>query len=175
MNQLADIQLISIRGRIAYFLYIIENIFDEIEDNTNGSLQARASLNKCWEWLSGKSLVLGNDLYYLLENEDDTGLLVYGSEVDEGDVSKFSTWGVIIYTLMYVIWHSYRLQHEIYVPQTIENVDETIIDDINQYLEQVPSVDKKYNFKLRTRLIQEFPFDSENEFGSFISKDQIFC
>jgi Immunity protein Imm6 len=172
MNQLTNLQSLSIRGQVAYLLCIAESIFPAIDENTDGSVQARAGLDKCWEWLSGRSTVTGYDIYYFLANENDTGLDVYTCELDEQNV-LFFLWGVIIYVIAYTTWRAYNLDGEIYLPQDIESIDEKTVDDIFEYLKQIPSFDEKYALNLKNKLIDQFPFDPENQFGNFISKDEV--
>jgi hypothetical protein len=172
MTESTNLQSLSIRGKVAYLLSIAESIFSVINDSSNGSIQARVGLNKCWEWLSGNSIVSGDDIYYFLANEDDTGLDVYSYELDENDL-KFLNWEVIIHTIGYVAWQAYNLDKEKYVPQDIEKVDDTTIDNIFEYLNQIPSFNKEYALNLRDQLLAKFPFDPDNKFGSFISKEQV--
>ncbi|PSB55693.1 hypothetical protein C7B77_14240 [Chamaesiphon polymorphus CCALA 037] len=62
MEQLTDIESLSIRARVAYLLCLTESVLSEIKSNIDGYLKAQHGLEKCWDWLSEKSPITGEDL-----------------------------------------------------------------------------------------------------------------
>jgi hypothetical protein len=173
MNDLStNLQSISIRGRVAYLLCLADSIFSEIQDGTDGRMQVKAGIDKCWEWLSGGSTISGGDIYYFLANENDTGLDVYSYEIDERE-SEYSAYVVVIYAIMYAARHAYNLDGQIYVPQDLEIIDETVIQDVFEHLDKLPNFDRNYAVSLKDILLKQFPFNPNNKFGDFIHKYEI--
>jgi len=133
---------ITVRARASFFLALAEKLFEGIDNEDEGYAQAREALENCWSWLEGKE-VTADELYKYLENVDDTGLMVFAYEVKD-DPGKISIWNTVITSLMYIIWQAYRLEGAEYVPQTIEAVDETIIDYLIEYASECQSYNKNW-------------------------------
>ncbi len=74
----------------------------------------------------------GDELCEHLENEKNTGLMVFNSNV-QGNPVKEPVWIVIITSLMYTIWQAYQTKNEKYLSESIEQVDESAIDYLIEY------------------------------------------
>jgi hypothetical protein len=162
---------ITIRGRVAFYLAIAQKLFEELENNDDGYLYANEALNQCWFWLNGKDLT-GDELCEYLENENDTGLMVFSSNVQDNPV-KEPIWIVIITALMYTIWQAYQLKHEKYLPESIEQVDENAIDYLIEYAHKCQSFNEVWIELLRKYLLENHKTDNANEYGNPIMKSDI--
>ena len=161
----------TIRARVSFYLAIAEMIFKELKKNDEGYLYARKALDRCWDWLEGEDLT-GDELCEYLENMDDTGLMVFSSEV-QGDPIKEPVWIVIITSLMYTIWQAYQIKHEKYLPESIESVDENAIDYLIDEANKCQSFNTQWIELLKSYLLKKFQTNDSNELGNPIQKNEI--
>jgi hypothetical protein len=168
MEYLTNIELLSIRARIAYCLYLAASILVEIKRNKDGYIKAEIGLDKCWEWISGDSCIHGEDICDLLSNENDTGLGIYSSSQDNSEI-EYSAWGVIIYTIAYTAWQAFNYDKQ-GLPSIIESIDDDTIIEIFEYLQKTAIFEEKYALNIKNTLLEKFPFDPTNELGDPINK-----
>jgi Immunity protein Imm6 len=162
---------ITIRARVALYLAVAESLFNYIKKDEKGYAQARSALDKCWKWLDGEE-VAGDTLYEYLENEDDTGLLVFGS-MAAGNPPKLAVWNTFATALMYVIWQAYEVEGEKYLPQTIEEVNETMIDDLLSCATESNQFNISWFEELKQYLLEKYPANEPNQLGKPISKIEV--
>jgi len=67
----------TIGARAVYFLAFAERAVARMKRDAAGYKEARSALDAAWRWVGNKG-VKGDSLYAYLENEDDTGLMVFG-------------------------------------------------------------------------------------------------
>ena len=154
-----------------YCLYLAESILIEVKHSKDGYFKAKAGLDKCWDWLSGELSIPCEDICHLLANEDDTGLNIYSSLAGDREI-EYSAWGVIIYTVAYTACQAFNYEKQ-GLPPIIESIDEDTIVDIFEYLQKIPTFDKKYALTIKNTLIKKFPCDPINEFGISIDKNKL--
>lgn len=165
------ISSITIRARVAFYLAIAESLFNVIKKDEKGYAEARNALDKCWKWLEGEE-VAGDTLYESLENEDDTGLLVFGS-MAAGNPLKLAVWNTLATALMYVIWQAYEVEGEKYLPQTIEEVNETMIDDLLSCASESDQFNVSWFEELKQYLLEKYPANEPNQLGKPIGKTEV--
>jgi Immunity protein Imm6 len=171
IDQLSNVESLSIRARVAYCLCLAESVLIEVKHNKDGNFKAKSGLDKCWDWLSPELSIPCEDICYLLANEDDTGLSIYSSLAGDREI-EYSAWGVIIYTIAYTAWQAFNYEKE-GLPSIIESIDEDTIIEIFEYLQKIPVFDEKYALTVKSVLVEKFSFDPTNEFGIPIDKKQI--
>lgn len=162
---------ITIRARVAFYLAVAQKAFEGLSENDQGYLQADEALKQCWNWLEGKN-ISGDELCEYLENERDTGLMVYSSFV-QGDPVKEPIWITIITALMYTIWQAYQIENEKYLPESIEQVDEGAIDILIEYAKKCANYDEHWIKLLENYLLEKYRTTNMNEVGIAILKDEI--
>ena len=155
------IKSITVRGRVAFYLAIAQKLFEELKKDDDGYIQANEALNQCWSWLEGNDLS-GDELCEYLENEKDTGLMVFSSNV-QGDPIKEPVWIVIITSLMYTIWQAYQTKNEKYLPESIEQVDESAIDYLIEYAYKCSSFKEIWLESLKNYLLENHNISDSNE------------
>lgn len=161
---------ITIRARAAYYLEFAERALAKMIAETAGYVEARSALDAAWWWVANKGID-GDSLYGHLENEEDTGLMVFagGTRHSEGLASP---WNVILTAMLYVTWQAYREQGEKHLPQTIEAVDESILSDLHRHAQKLKLLDEKSESEMRQMLLQRFPL-RENLFGEGIARPSV--
>lgn len=162
---------ITIRARVALYLAVAESVFAGIKTNDEGHAEARKALDKCWKWLEGEEID-GDTLYECLENEHDTGLLVFGS-MAAGNPLKLSVWNTLATALMYVIWQAYEAEGEKYLPQTIEEVNETMIDDLLSCATESNQFNVSWFEELKQYLLEKYPTNEPTQLGKPIDKTEV--
>jgi hypothetical protein len=161
----------TIRARVALYLAVAENVFKLLKEEDKGYAEAKDALDKCWEWLEGRN-VSADTLYEYLENADDSGLLVFGS-MAAGNSLKLSIWNTLATALMYVIWQAYNVEGEKYLPQTIEEVDETMIDDLLSCATESNQFNVSWFEKLKQHLLDKYPVNELNQLGKPVHKAEV--
>ncbi|MBC6310981.1 hypothetical protein HCJ66_15700 [Listeria sp. FSL L7-1582] len=130
---LTDFERISSNGQVALLLVLSEKISSKISDSKNFSI-ARKGLDACWEWLEEKKIEADN-LYWYLENLDDTGILtVMQTEEDE---EKLKVWICIADAVAFTIKEAYDFQGDKYLPATIEAIDIDTVEEFDTNLEDI--------------------------------------
>jgi hypothetical protein len=162
---------ITIRARVALYLAVAESLVNIIKEEDEGYTEARNALDKCWKWLEGEEIA-GDTLYECLENEDDTGLLVFGS-MAAGNPLELSVWNTLATALMYVIWQAYKAEGEKYLPQTIEDVNETMIDDLLSCANESKQFNILWLEELKQYLLEKYPTSEPNQLGKPIDKTEV--
>jgi hypothetical protein len=79
----------------------------------------------CWDWVEDKKYS-GDEFYDMLDNEDG-GVTNYEQFTD--DPQQLAIWFCGLYAIAYTIWQAYQHENQKYVPQPIEIVDDSVIDE----------------------------------------------
>jgi hypothetical protein len=146
-------------ARVAYLLALTEKIIDQIE-NEEGYIQTRKTIDMCWDWVEEK-IHGGDALYDMLENEDDTGVGIYIQFTD--DPQQESIWFCVVYAIAYTIWQAYQYEKEEYVPQSIEMVDDSTIDDFMEKIKEVDGYQEEWAERLKQYLLENSPAGSDKK------------
>jgi hypothetical protein len=165
------INTLTVRGRSAYYLAIAESIFSVIARTDPGFSFARDALDKAWQWVGGVQIA-ADDLYQYLENERDTGLMVFSWNA-RTDQTKSAAWNTIVTAIMYLAWEAYKIEGASYLPQTIESVDETIATDLRKHAERSGRLDSAFVGRLQDYLSKRHSSSTSNELGSPIFRDEL--
>lgn len=120
----AQFNLLSLQQKSELFLAVANFAYQQLDDEPK-RIYAKQAIDMMVRWVQYQD-VSGDNLYDFLENNDDTGLIFLGCEFTEGS-QKLWFWNMMIVALMFVIRESYRLSQEVYLPQTIESLDDEYI------------------------------------------------
>ncbi|MNN39521.1 hypothetical protein D3C81_1535600 [compost metagenome] len=150
--------LINSDAKVAFFLGLSEKVISKVSDSRNYS-SLRAALNKCWEWLEHK-IIEPDDLYWYLENLDDTGIVTL-MQLEEDDDVKI--WICIADALAFTIRCAYEFKKDEYLPSTIEGVEveetiEEFCNNFNASLENAVYITDSY----LNHLIENYPNSKED-------------
>ncbi|MCE9786014.1 Imm6 family immunity protein [Shewanella algae] len=170
-NILDKVFEVSLRGKVSFLLRLSEQVFNEIEDRQPGSGFARSALDMCWKWVEGAD-VSGDDLYFTLENEDDTGLIYYGADAPDNS-SELSSWNTIITSVMYASWAAYKNSGEVYFPQTIEGIDDSVIEYLHQFFCQTDSFKEGLESSIIEFLLKAHKASGPDDLGLPLSKKEL--
>lgn len=162
---------ISVKARIAFYLVIAEKVIKGLPKDSIGYCNARETLDKCWDICRGVRLD-GDELCSYLENEEGTGIMVFSSEVMDDEVLE-PIWLTIITATMYTIWQTYRINGDIYVPESIEEVDEDAIDYLVENAIKCKGITKDLIKKIKDLFLERYKVEDINEIGNNIEKDEI--
>ena len=164
---MTHLEKMTVRARAAYFLSFAEKALAKLGADAAGYQEARSAMALAWAWVA-KEDVQGDMLYECLENEDDTGLMVFGGAA-RNDARLAPAWNVVLTAILYVTWQSYMEAGEEYLPQTIESVDETIVDDLVRHGKDAGVATDVELDAMRLAFQQRFPGE-DGSFGDGISK-----
>jgi hypothetical protein len=171
-DKLASLKTVTIRAQSAYFLAAAESVFFAAVLATDpGANYARDSLASAWTWIEGTQ-ISADDLYAFLENENDTGLMVFGYEA-RSDPAKSAAWATLITAIMYVVWQAYRAEDAKYVPQTIESVDETIVHDLCMHAERTGKLDQQFLHRLMDYLLRRHVASNGDKLGRPVLREEL--
>ena len=141
--------------RQIYLLSLCELIVNKIS-KCNGYDIVEKALEQCWEWITSKG-VEADELYYYLENLDERDVMTY-MQFDT-NLDNEPVWICVANALAYIIRDAYHYEGRVYLPETIECVDDetvesffdnfskvsmdrTVVDKLLDYIENNPqSVD----------------------------------
>ncbi|WP_260450255.1 Imm6 family immunity protein [Listeria booriae] len=124
---------INSNGQVALLLALSETVSSKISNAKNFSI-AREGLDACWKWLEEKKTV-ADDLYWYLENLDDTGILTV-MQTEEDEV-KLKAWICIADALAFTIKEAYDFQGDKYLPATIEAVDINTVEEFDTNFDDI--------------------------------------
>jgi len=108
------------------FLLSSTNLIINKLSKSQGFDVALKSIKNCWEWLSIKK-ISADDLYVYLENSDETGVLSF--MLIEKNPDKLKYWNCVGNAIAYTVLEAYNFENQNAVPQTIENVDYSSVDE----------------------------------------------
>jgi hypothetical protein len=166
----ALLEAVTIRARTAYYLAVAESVLPAIPSTDEGFNYAREAMNRAWQWIAGAPITAA-DLYRCLENEHDTGLVVFFYRAAD-ERERGAAWGVVYTAIMYVIWQAYRAEGAKYVPQTIEATDETMVLDLHRYAEDTGRFDHQLAHRLLNYLQANYA-SKNDELGRPISRRDV--
>lgn len=165
------IRQITIRARVAFYLAVAQKSLEGLSIDDEGYQAATEALNQCFCWLEGQD-ISGDELCEYLENERDTGLMIYSSLTQE-DPLKEPIWITIITALMYTTWQAYRIKNESFIPESIEQVDEDAIYSFMEYAKRCANYDEQWVQLLGAYLLDKYKAEDIGNEGVTISKDEI--
>jgi len=166
----AFLNAITARARAAYLLAIADDVFGDAADSDIARPRAQQALSDGWKLIAGAQIA-ADDLYGLLEDEEGTGLMAFGYEA-RNEPERGNAWNTLISATMYVIREAYRAEGAGHLPQTIESVDATIIDDLHRFAARTGRFDRGFASRLRTYL-QANHAASQDEPGRPIARDEV--
>ncbi|MBH8605822.1 Imm6 family immunity protein [Thermoactinomyces sp. CICC 10522] len=143
-------------AKVGFLLALTEKMIDQV---TEGYNDARKGIDKCWKWVEEKKYD-GVDLYLIFDNEEDGGLsMFYEEAVDNENHQQASIWLCINYALVYTIWQAYKFEYgnDEHVPQSIEIVDDEMIDAFTQEIKKVDRYQEEWAEGLKQYLLKNFP------------------
>jgi hypothetical protein len=150
---------VNVDARVAYYLLLTEKVMDQL-DNEEGYLQARKTIDMCWDWVKDKKYS-GDDLYLMLDNEDDGGVSIYEQFTD--DPQQVAIWFCVIYAIAYTIWQAYKHENQKYVPQPIEIVDDDTIDEFMINIRKIHGYSESWADILKQYLLDYYSLVSSNK------------
>lgn len=160
------IKNIKMDARVAYLLTLTEKLMDKLK-NEDGYKQARKSLDMCWEWVEERKYS-GDELYIMLDNEEDTGVSVY-IELTE-DAQKEAIWSCVIDAISYTVWQAYNYENEKYLPAPIELVNESTLDHFNEEIIKIKGFNDGWEGNLKKYIIVNY---SSNDNHKKINKIEL--
>lgn len=172
LRKLGDI---TVRARAAYFLTIGEWIFRlGVSDTVPEFAPATAFLKTAWRWV-GSEPASANELYACLDNDEENGLFILEQDAikrapAEDRDKQNGAWNSLVVAVMYVVWRAYELEGAKYVPQTIESVHESIIDDLFAYASKSSHLTMDPVTRLRRFLSERYPAIDTDELGPPVSR-----
>ena len=92
------------------------------------------AIEKCWEWVESKN-VAADTLYFYLENLDEKDIMTY-MQIDKSEDNE-PVWMCIANALAYIIRTAYQFEGQVYMPETIECVDDETIESFFVNLSKV--------------------------------------
>jgi hypothetical protein len=152
----------SARARVSFVLAVAERVIGTLRYDSAGYSKAVDALDLAWNWVeTGK--VTGSELYELLENEEDTGLLIHEWEAGE-DEARTSAWICVTTAIAYASWHAYQRRNERAMPEPICEVSERAVSNVVEYASRTKNFDEDFVRRVCVYLIsreQTVCFDSE--------------
>ena len=106
-----------------YLLSSSEKLVDKIAYCPGYELAIEA-LEKCREWVKNKS-VSADELYYYLENIEENDINTY-MQLDK-KVENEPVWICVANALAYISYDAYQYEKQLYMPETIECVDDETV------------------------------------------------
>lgn len=172
----AEVEFITIlapRARAAYYLAVAEHVFNQcVSDDDPGLSYAVEAVELAWRWVEG-ARVSGSEIYAHLENEDDVGLGVWGYEARNDGPSAYAAWNTLLFAIAYVIWRAYGGNRRKYLPQTIESVNEDMVEDLFQRAEESGALDHGFVDRVREYLSTRHHGSLENALGGTVSRQAL--
>lgn len=113
----------SEEAKEVYLLVLCELLIEKIS-NSDGYEIVVEALERCWEWIKSKN-VEADELYVYLENLDEEDIMTY-MQLDKNKVNE-PVWICMANTLAYIIRDAYQYEKQVYMPETIECVDDETV------------------------------------------------
>jgi Immunity protein Imm6 len=167
----ALLEAVTIRARSAYFIAVAENVFAAVPAADPGLRYAHEALTMAWQWIAGAQIA-AEDLYLRLENEDGTDLMAFGYKAKDQPVSN-AAWSTLITAYIYLIWQAYRAQGAVYLPQTIESADDTMVADLHQFAGRTGKFNHEFACRIRDYLLANYPASKGDDLGPAISRGEV--
>lgn len=150
-------------AKVAYVLGLCEKVINNLSDS-KGFEEARDSLNACWEWLEKKE-INADDLYWYLENVDDTGVITI-MQLEENE-DKINSWVCLGDAIAFTVKAAYEYQGETYLPATIEGVDIDTIKELDNNFNKAYNQGESFKCKLLDFLIDNYPKESNKKIKKY--------
>jgi len=160
---------VTTRAKIAFVLGISEHLLDKLVDDLEGIEKARRSLDIAWEWQEYLQLS-GDQIFELLIDEDDDGLILHESMAEEG-TNMLSAWLTLTTSIIYVSWCAYQHQNNTDMPSPVCEVDDNAVELVVQHAQQVETCNVRAIEQIGNFLVAEHSANSLQEIGSPISRE----
>ncbi|YCA42257.1 Imm6 family immunity protein [Bacillus sp. JZ8] len=130
---------LSPRNQVACLVLLSEKVVDRLR-GIEGYPEAKRALRRCADW-SKVQREKGDDLYSLLEDgSDESGLFNYTGYIDMEEETE-QVWDCVVSTVAYTAYWAYAYEGQKYVPQTLESIDEELIE---HFLASFYALDSSY-------------------------------
>lgn len=117
---------LSPRSQVACLVQLSEKVVDRLR-GIEGYVEAKRALSRCADW-SKDQREKGDDLYSLLEDgSDESGLFNYIGDIEMEEETE-QVWDCVVSTVAYAAYWAYAYEGQKYVPQTLESIDEELIE-----------------------------------------------
>ena len=149
--------LISQNAKIAFFLILSDELIDFLE-GTEHYFKTKEYLKLYWKWFSDKD-VIANDLYYCLENLDETGVANF--MFSETDDRKIGVWSCLCDAFGHISFVAYQQEGAYSVPQPLECSESEVIADFLMNFRKLHKISNLAD-ELLDYFIRSFPATSDN-------------
>ncbi|WP_167629697.1 Imm6 family immunity protein [Listeria valentina] len=114
-----DWKKLQTEAKAVYFLGLCDTITPRLKQSKSYKYII-AALDSCWQWVIEKN-VEADDLYFYLENLEDTGVLTL-MQFPENE-ENLDVWVCVADALLFTIYCAYKYQGDEYLPETVESID----------------------------------------------------
>lgn len=158
----------TVRARVAFALSIAEVALGHVRDSEERVAFAHKVLGLCWDWERGLD-VEGDDLLSYLERDDGTGLMhcpAGGRTEDEG------CWLAVVDAAYYAAWHIYRAEGETVLPEAVNEVRESQLDELVSFAKECPTFRDEVPLALARLCVNGYPARSPEEMGEPVDENR---
>lgn len=141
-----------------YLLALCDLVVDELSDSQGYEIAVEA-LEKCEEWVQTKN-VEADQLYFYLENIDENDIMSYMQM--ESEEKKEAAWICVANTLAYIVRTAYDYEEAVYMPETIECVDDKTIESFLMNFNKI-YLDESVNNKLLDYLVDNYSLENNGK------------
>ena len=145
-------------AKSVYLLALCDLVVDKLFDSEGYEIAIEA-LGKCEEWVQTKN-VEADQLYFYLENIDENDIMSYMQM--EREENKEAAWICVANTLAYIVRTAYDYEEAVYMPETIECVDDKSIESFLMNFYKV-SFDENVSDKLLDYLVDNYSLENNGE------------
>jgi len=158
---------VSIRGRAGFALSVAEHLLQDLKDDVEGYELALKAINKCWIWIESQN-ISGNDLFSLLMDENDDGLILHEGMAEE---TEKNSWITLTTAIIYLAWLAYETGNIKERPGPVHEVDDDAIQTLMAYAEKSKSYNTTYISGLYSYVEANYSGDPK-ELGKKITRNQ---
>lgn len=105
------------------FIAIAENVVNIFEHEEQKNIIQNV-ISDCWNWIKTKEK--DGDYFYELLDDQEKGLVIF--QENTNNPKEICAWNCIINAVAYISKKAYELEGQIFLPQAIEIVDNTLIE-----------------------------------------------
>jgi hypothetical protein len=158
----------TIRARVAFVLAIAEVVRVSIETHEIVAERIRSALDLAWRWEQSGD-VSGNALSRTVESENDDNLGVDSCLAPD---AQKSAWVVITSALYYTSWQAYMAAgNRKGMSETVNEVDEDVIDQVVNYARLVPGFDVSLIERLAQYCVDHYQTADPSVMGEPVARD----
>ncbi|MBC1487401.1 hypothetical protein HB897_14300 [Listeria seeligeri] len=137
----------DVKKRI-FYLSLAEKVFSFMENSNPDYNEGQRVLNICWESLINIEIT-GDMLYDLIDSKDYYDITEFAAKEKNPKIAEI--WYILVETVGYFSWKTYRDNGVKYVPQALESItDEMPMDLVNSII--------KYQFMKKNEVDELFNF-----------------